>query len=321
MHDTAPLLAAHPFPPIVRGELLTLQANLGYRCNQQCVHCHVAAGPKRTEQMSAETIAELVALVDRAGIREVDLTGGAPELHPQFRELVTTLRQRQVGVIDRCNLTILLEEGQTGLASFLAEQQVHIVASLPCYLPDNVDAQRGKGTYVDSIRGLQLLNQVGYGRPDSRLQLDLVFNPLGTALPPAQSELEQTYKTVLADEHGITFNNLLTLTNMPINRFGSTLVSRGEFDGYLQTLRQAFRSENLDSVMCRSQLSVDWRGYLYDCDFNQMLDLPQGGDTEQRPHLRDLHPEQLAGSPIAVSGHCYGCTAGQGSSCGGALSE
>ncbi len=328
MHDTLPLLRAYDFPPRTRGELTSLQANLGYLCNQQCVHCHVAASPKRTEIMTTETINELVALVRRAGIRQVDLTGGAPELNPQFRALVSALRDDQVQVIDRCNLTILLEPGQEDLAQFLADQQVHVIASLPCYSAENVDQQRGKGVYATSIAGLKMLNDLGYGKAESGLKIDLVYNPLTAVLPPPQAQLQQTYKLELAQRHGIVFNNLLTLTNMPINRFGSTLVSHGNFDSYLQTLQDAYQPENLDSVMCRHQLSIDWQGYIYDCDFNQMLGIPQGessdpvGDTDKtqpRPHIRDLQIDLLAGASIATSGHCFGCTAGQGSSCGGAL--
>jgi radical SAM/Cys-rich protein len=221
--------------------------------------------------------------------------------------------------MDRCNLTILLEPGQEDLSQFLAEQRVEVVASLPCYLEENVDRQRGLGVYGRSIEALKRLNVLGYGRAGSGLILNLVYNPLGAFLPPPQGDLERDYRRELAQRHGITFNNLFTLTNMPIQRFGSTLVSKGKFDTYVQLLKGAHRSENLDGVMCRSLVSVDWQGYLYDCDFNQMLDVPLRLDGAPRHHIRDLIGVNLEGAPIAVANHCYGCTAGQGSSCGGAL--
>ncbi|MBY0265311.1 MAG: arsenosugar biosynthesis radical SAM protein ArsS [Burkholderiales bacterium] len=319
MHATLPLLEHSDFPAIRRRPPDTLQVNLGYLCNQSCLHCHVNAGPTRTELMARDTIFEVVAFLKAANIRTLDLTGGAPELNPHFRLLVESARQLGVQVIDRCNLTILFEPGQEDLAQFLAAQQVAITASLPCYLEDNVDRQRGKGVFGTSIRALQRLNALGYGRPDSGLALNLVYNPQGPALPPPQAGLEQDYKQHLRKEYGIKFNQLYALTNMPIQRFGSTLVSKGQFDPYMQLLKNAYRAENLDTVMCRSLLSVDWQGYVYDCDFNQMLGLPLAWKNKPRTHLRELLGADLDGNAIVVRDHCYGCTAGQGSSCGGAL--
>ena len=320
MRETPPLLDAIPFPALTRGRLDTLQVNVGYRCNQSCVHCHVNAGPNRTEAMSDDTVDLVLEVLERRGIGTLDITGGAPELNPHFRRLVSGARARGVHVMDRCNLTILSEPGQEDLASFLAAERVEIVASMPCYLQDNVERQRGKGVFDGSIRGLKKLNALGYGR-DPRLTLNLVYNPQGPALPPAQAELEVDYKRVLGERYGIAFNKLFVLANMPIQRFGSMLVSKREFDGYLELLQDAHLDANLDGVMCRNIVSVDWRGYLYDCDFNQMLDLPLARDDKPRAHLSDLLNDDIAGNAIRVAGHCYGCTAGQGSSCGGALKE
>ncbi len=307
------------FPALRRQSLETLQVNLGYRCNQSCLHCHVNAGPKRRELMTRETIDEILAFLERHRVGLLDLTGGAPEMNPHFRDLVAHARGLGIRVMDRCNLTILEEPGQEGLAEFLAEQGVEITASLPCYLEDNVDAQRGSGVFRASLRGLEALNRLGYGQPDSGLTLNLVYNPQGPSLPPDQNALEAAYKKHLAEAYGIHFDRLFTLANMPIQRFGSTLLSRGEFDDYMDLLRSAHRPENLEAVMCRSLVSVDWQGYLYDCDFNQMLGLPLVHGDRQRTHIREITPEGIEGLPIAVREHCYGCTAGQGSSCGGAL--
>jgi len=320
MHDTWPLLEHVPFPPIRRGRLDTLQVNVGYRCNQSCVHCHVAAGPNRTEEMPREVADVVLAFLARRRIANLDITGGAPELNPHFRRLVTAARDMGVRVMDRCNLTILEVPGQEDLAGFLADQQVEIIASLPCYLENNVDQQRGKGVFEGSLRGLRRLNALGYGREGSSLVLNLVYNPQGPTLPPEQGKLEADYRRVLGGL-GIVFNRLYTLANMPIQRFGSTLISKGQFAEYLDLLRHAHVEANLPDVMCRNLISVDWRGYLYDCDFNQMLDLPVKRGGRDRLHLSDLMHEDLAGNPIRVGGHCYGCTAGQGSSCGGALNE
>ena len=320
MHATLPLLQSSDFPAIRRQATATLQVNLGYRCNQSCVHCHVNAGPNRTEMMDAETMALIPQVLAARGIGTLDLTGGAPELHPDFRELVRAARALGVKVIDRCNLTILFEPGQEGLAEFLAEHEVEVVASLPCYSMDNVDRQRGKGVFDKSIAGLQRLNALGYGREGSGRVLNLVYNPQGAVLPPPQPALEADYKRELGAHFGIVFNSLFALANMPIQRFGSMLISKGQFNGYIRLLKDNHRDANLAQVMCRSLISVDWLGRLYDCDFNQQLDLPMGAGAEAgRRHLRDLLQADADGAPIRVAEHCYGCTAGNGSSCGGAL--
>jgi len=319
MHATLPLMRRYGFPAIRRARLDTLQVNLGYKCNQTCLHCHVNAGPSRTELMSRETIVDVLAFLDVSGVRQLDVTGGAPELNPHFRELVLRARELGVHVIDRCNLTILEEPGQEGLAEFLAAQRVEVIASLPCYLEDNVDRQRGKGVFEKSLRAIQRLNALGYGAHANGLELNLVYNPQGPSLPPGQVELEADYKRVLGERHGIVFNRLYTLANMPIQRFGSTLVTKGQFNDYMALLHRAHRDENLATVMCRTLVSVDWKGYVYDCDFNQMLDLPLLVEGRKRLHVSELIGRDLSGNPIAVRDHCYGCTAGQGSSCGGAL--
>jgi radical SAM/Cys-rich protein len=319
VHATLPLMRRYGFPALRRTRLETLQVNLGYRCNQSCLHCHVNAGPTRTETMSRETVTDVIAFLGVSAVRRLDLTGGAPELNPHFRELVLRARELGVHVVDRCNLTILEEPGQEGLAEFLAHQQVEIIASLPCYLEENVDRQRGQGVFERSLRGIARLNALGYGAEGSGLELNLVYNPQGPSLPPAQEGLESEYKRVLAECHGIRFNRLYTLANMPIQRFGSTLVSKGRFDEYMALLKGAHREENLGAVMCRSLISVDWQGRVYDCDFNQMLGLPLAVEGSVDVRLSDLIGRDLGGNPIAVRDHCYGCTAGQGSSCGGAL--
>ncbi|WP_019530042.1 arsenosugar biosynthesis radical SAM (seleno)protein ArsS [Dasania marina] len=317
MHATLPLLEVTDFPAIQRQSLETLQVNLGYKCNQRCLHCHVNAGPHRTEMMDRETIDLLLPVIKARGIKTLDLTGGAPELNEEFRYLVAAARAAGVHVIDRCNLTILFEPGQDGLAEFLAENQVEVVASLPCYSLANVDAQRGEGVFDKSIAALQKLNALGYGGADSKLRLNLVYNPQGATLPPNQQNLESEFKRELHKHFGIEFNNLYALANMPIKRFGSTLISKGKFHDYIKLLKDNFVEENLDQVMCRSLLSVDWQGYLYDCDFNQQLELSLGGGKRQ--HLRDVLDYDLEGASICVAEHCFGCTAGQGSSCGGNL--
>ena len=318
MHATLPLLKKIQFPAIGRARLDTLQVNLGYKCNQSCVHCHVNAGPHRTEMMDAATMALIPQVLAARGLETLDLTGGAPELHEGFRDLVRTARSQGVRVIDRCNLTILFEPDQEGLAAFLAEQRVEVVASMPCYSAANVDKQRGDGVFDLSIAALQQLNALGYGQPGSGLVLNLVFNPQGASLPPNQQTLQADYKRELLAHFGIVFNELFALTNMPIQRFGSTLVSKGKFDDYMDLLKNSYQPKNLAGLMCRNAVSVDWQGWLSDCDFNQQLGLPLGNSGLQR-HLRDLLKTNLDGQAIRVAGHCYGCTAGQGSSCGGAL--
>jgi radical SAM/Cys-rich protein len=320
MHATLPLLQNGDFPVLRRGRLQTLQVNLGYRCNQSCLHCHVNAGPKRKEMMTAETVDAVIRYLSDSAVRTLDLTGGAPELHPQFRRLINAARKRGVRVIDRCNLTVLLEPGQEDTPAFLCDGKVEIVASLPCYLKENVENQRGEGVYERSLDALRLLNRLGYGQADSGLVLNLVYNPQGPVLPPSQQALEDDYRRYLGSHYGIGFNQLLTLANMPINRFGSTLVSRGEFDAYMHLLRAAHRDDNLAGVMCRTLISIDWEGYVYDCDFNQMLGLHAEIGARARTHISSLGKRDLTGMPIRVADHCYGCTAGQGSGCGGALS-
>ena len=321
MHPTLPLLAATDFPPLRRRRLDTLQVNLGYKCNQSCLHCHVNAGPNRTEMMDADTAALVLQVLRLRQVGTLDLTGGAPELSPHFRMLVQGARGLGVRVIDRCNLTILSEPGQEDLAAFLAAQGVEVVASLPCYSVANVDRQRGEGVFDRSIAALRTLNALGYGRAGSGLVLNLVYNPQGASLPPPQGPLEADYKRELATHFGIVFDHLFALTNMPIQRFGSTLVSKGSFGAYMQLLKGAYQPHNLDTVMCRDMLSVDYQGELYDCDFNQMLGLPARVGGAGRAHLRDLLVHDAAGTAIRVADHCYGCTAGQGSSCGGALGD
>ncbi|HAD09859.1 MAG TPA: radical SAM protein [Porticoccaceae bacterium] len=331
MLDTRPLLLDTDFPALRRGELGTLQVNLGYLCNQTCTHCHVNAGPKRTELMDRITIDLVLEVLKERSITLLDLTGGAPEMNPDFRYLVAGARAQGVEVMDRCNLTILMEPGYLELHEFLAEHQVRIIASLPCYGPENVAEQRGKGVFEASIAALRKLNKAGYGY-DPELTLNLVYNPNGAFLPPAQHTLEAEYKARLNDDFGVVFDNLFTLANMPVSRFGGMLLATNQYQAYMKLLKDNFTAANLHSVMCRTLVSVDWQGYLYDCDFNQMLDMPLRAcpDDERsliarenpRPHLRSLLEDfQIVGQAIAIGEHCYGCTAGQGSSCGGSLSD
>ncbi|MBV9911833.1 MAG: arsenosugar biosynthesis radical SAM protein ArsS [Sinobacteraceae bacterium] len=303
---------------LARRPLEIVQVNVGKRCNQACHHCHVEAGPKRTEIMSARTAERVLYLLERSpGIHTVDLTGGAPELNPHFRTLVRGARALVPTVIDRCNLTVLFEEGQEHTAEFLAQQGVTVIASLPCYGKDNVERQRGNGVFEKSIAALRRLNALGYGAPGGTLKLHLVYNPVGAFLPPPQVRLEADYRRELAAQYGIVFDHLLTITNMPIKRFLHQLQQEGQLEIYMQRLLQAFNPVAAGSVMCRNLVSVGWDGQLYDCDFNQMLDLPLG---EHPRTLWDIDNfAQVAAGPIATGHHCYGCTAGAGSSCGGAL--
>ncbi len=319
MLDTLNKLLPSDFPSIARQKLEILQVNLGYKCNQQCLHCHVNAGPNRKEVMSKDTIYSVVNAIRELNVTTLDLTGGAPELNPHFCYLVEQAARMSVHIIDRCNLTILTEPDQQDLASFLASNKVEVVASLPCYTEDNVDSQRGKGVYQKSLQGLKILNALGYGQQESSLKLNLVYNPGGAFLPPSQQDLERDYKERLFNEHGIVFNSLYTITNMPIKRFGSTLLSKGTFEEYMLLLKSAHQQTNLSTVMCRSMVSVDWQGYLYDCDFNQMLNLPIKDAVNRKLHLNSVDSSTLKELPIYIADHCYGCTAGQGSSCGGAL--
>jgi radical SAM/Cys-rich protein len=319
MRSTRSLPARGGFPALTRAGVEVLQANLGYRCNQRCAHCHVGAGPDRREVMPPEVVADVIRFLWVRGVRVLDLTGGAPELHPRFRGLVARARSFGVEVIDRCNLTVLEEPGQEDLAEFLASHRVRIVASLPCYEEATVDRQRGAGAHERSLRALRALNALGYGRGVG-LALDLVYNPAGPSLPPPQDALERRYRVELRDRHGIAFDRLLTMANMPIARFRGALARAGQLQPYLALLRGAHREENARGVMCLRTLSVGWQGQVYDCDFNQALGIPLrlGGGPGRR--LRDLLDAPLAGVPIQVADHCFGCTAGQGSSCAGALS-
>ncbi len=317
MLDTIEYLKCTDFPSIRRNRLDTLQVNLGYMCNQQCLHCHVDASPRRTEIMDRKTIDDVIEFLHLQKISTLDLTGGAPEMNPYFKELVKTATGMNIHVVDRCNLTVLQEPGFEDMAESLANYSVEIVASMPCYLEENVNAQRGKGVFKKSISALRTLNFLGYGMHEE-LRLNLVYNPQGPYLPPSQQELEPAYKKVLLDNYGIAFNQLFVLANMPIKRFGSALLSRGEFEQYMHTLKSSHKDQNLESVMCKNLVSVDWQGYVYDCDFNQMLGIDLGAGNG-RTHIRDLMNNDINNRPIVVMDHCYGCTAGQGSSCGGAL--
>ena len=310
-------LSAHGFAGLKRHTVDTLQVNLGKVCNQACHHCHVEAGPKRTESMTPETAERVIALLHNTPqVQTVDITGGAPELNSSFTRLVRESRRLGKKVIDRCNLTILLEPGFEDLPAFLAAHQVEVTASLPCYTLENVDQQRGRGVFDRSIRALQLLNRLGYGKANSPLSLNLVFNPAGASLPPPQDSLELEYKQHLRSEFGIEFHRLLTITNMPIRRFNDQLVRIGAREQYASLLMNSFNPATVDRLMCRSLVSVSWDGYLYDCDFNQMLEIPASGKLS----IWDIHSySPLEDQPIQVAGHCFGCTAGVGSSCGGKL--
>jgi radical SAM/Cys-rich protein len=314
-----------------RASLQTLQINVGKMCNLACHHCHVEAGPNRTEIMPQQVMQQILGWIDQyrdaIDLQTVDLTGGAPEMNPAFRWFVTELTGRGLHVLDRCNLTILLEDGYTDLPAFLAEKRVEIVASLPCYLEDNVDKQRGQGVYDESIQALKLLNAAGYGMADTGLQLDLVYNPVGYGLPPAQAPLEADYKRELAARYDIHFNRLFTITNMPIRRFEHALNRDGKMEQYMGKLIDAHHHANVDAVMCRSLVSIGWMGTVYDCDFNQMLQMPLDGDDGPDEHavesqgrkLWDWKPGDLISRSIRTGKHCFGCTAGSGSSCTGAL--
>jgi radical SAM/Cys-rich protein len=312
------VLANYGQSPLMPKSITTLQVNVGKVCNQTCHHCHVDAGPHRTESMTKTTMNQILDVLDRTPqISTVDITGGAPEMNPYFEYLVEQCRIRDRKVIDRCNLTVFFVKGKTHLPQFLSQQQVEIIASLPCYLEDNVDQQRGKGVFDRSITALQNLNRLGYGKEGTGLTLHLVYNPLGPTLPPPQRELEQDYKDELGKRYGIQFNRLLTITNMPISRFLEDLGDSATVDHYYSELRNAFNASTVEDLMCRSLISVGWDGRLYDCDFNQMLELPIQSQSQAWIKYFDL--DALEGRRIVVDSHCFGCTAGAGSSCGGAL--
>jgi radical SAM/Cys-rich protein len=310
--------AESPLGQLTRDRVKTLQVNIGKRCNLACHHCHVESSPKRREKLSLKGCARILQLLaQNPEVETLDLTGGAPELHEGFRDLVAGARALGRRVIDRCNLTVLFEEGQEDTAEFLADQGVEIVASLPCYTPENLEAQRGRGVFAGSIEALRQLNALGYGAGDRERVLDLVYNPVGAHLPPRQEELEAEYRVRLSEDFGIRFDGLLTLTNMPIKRFAHDLARRGQMEAYMALLITHFNPATLPGLMCRSLLSVDHRGHFFDCDFNQALDLPVHGpkrDIWKTDRLTDL-----ARQPIRTAPHCFGCTAGTGSSCGGAL--
>lgn len=310
-------LRLHGFDALHRERIETVQVNVGKVCNQACHHCHVEAGPKRTESMTRETAERVLQLLrNTPDVATVDITGGAPELNANFRLLAKESRLLGKQVIDRCNLTILLEHGQEDLLEFLRDHQVDVIASLPCYTAENVDKQRGHGVFERSIRALRLLNQAGYGRPGSGLNLDLVFNPGGASLPPPQEALEREYKQHLREDFGIEFGRLFTITNMPIRRFSDYLVRIGKQEHYSKLLADSFNPSTVNRVMCRSLISVSWDGRLYDCDFNQMLEIPNA----RRLSLWDIDSfDSLNHDDIQVGDHCFGCTAGTGSSCGGQL--
>ncbi|MBI3778230.1 MAG: arsenosugar biosynthesis radical SAM protein ArsS [Gammaproteobacteria bacterium] len=309
-------LGAHGLGPLHRERLRELQVNVGRLCNQACHHCHVDAGPKRTEIMTWETMEKILAWAKAAGITAVDITGGAPEINPHFRRFVDEWLAQGSRITVRCNLTALLEPGQEDLAAWYAQRKIRLVCSLPCYTQKNVDAQRGDGVFEKSIEALKRLNAAGYGR-DTTLTLDLVYNPGGAFLPVAQDKLEADYRQRLAENFGIVFSHLMTITNLPINRFAHFLERTGQHEKYMQLLEDNFNPATVPGLMCRHLISVDWRGRVYDCDFNQMLDLPLGDQPHR--YLWDITADQLAGTPVAVDSHCFGCTAGAGSSCGGAL--
>ena len=323
-------LAAHELPSFAEkirsngGDLKrhavdVLQVNLGRYCNLACIHCHVESGPTRKEKMARENVEAVLKFLARTEIPTLDITGGAPELHPDFDFLVAAARRLGRHVMDRCNLTVIFEPGKEYLPEFFREHAVELICSLPCYSQENVDKQRGKGTFDASVRALQRLNEIGYGKSDSGLVLNLVYNPVGPHLPPPQDKLELDYKRILSEQFGIVFNHLYCLTNMPITRYATHLRLRGEYDRYMDLLASNFNGTTLDQVMCRNLISVGWDGSVYDCDFNQMLDLPMTDGAGRRLSIASLALDQVADRPIIVGDHCYTCTAGAGSSCGGSL--
>ena len=304
------------FRELKRVQIRDLQVNVGKLCNQACNHCHVDAGPKRTEIMTWATMAKIVDWCNKNQVRSIDITGGAPELNPNFRRFVDACLVLGSSIISRCNLTVLLVEGQEDLAEWYAQRKVNLICSLPCYTKTNLEEQRGKGVFGQSIRALQLLNEFGYG-VDPTLSLDLVYNPNGAFLPPSQQLLEATYKERLKEDFGIQFNNLYTLTNLPISRFRHYLERTGEYSSYMDLLTEKFNPDTVPELMCKHMISVDWLGRIYDCDFNQMLEIPAG--WKQPKFLWEQRLDQVINQRIAVNSHCFGCTAGSGSSCGGSL--
>ena len=305
------------FPSINKEPIETLQINIGYRCNQACKHCHVNSSPMRTEKMSNEIITLIPKIIDKYKIKTLDITGGAPELHPEFRNLVTSLSNKKIDIIDRCNLTIFFEEGYEDLPQFLARNNVIVTASLPCYEKNNVEVQRGYGVFDKSIKALKILNNLGYGKSKNGLQLNLVYNPINPILPPPQALLETDYKKILFEKYDISFNNLYTITNMPINRYSDSLRREGKLNTYHKLLKENFNIDNLKNLMCKKTISVNWLGEIYDCDFNQQINL-RGNKGPKT--LSDLMNNSFKFDyEVAVKEHCFACTAGSGSSCGGTL--
>ena len=306
------------FPSIYKEPIETLQINIGYKCNQACKHCHVNSSPLRTEKMSNEMISLIPKIIEKYKIKTLDITGGAPELHPEFKNLITSLSTKQVDIIDRCNLTIFFEEGYEDLPQFLAKNKVIVTASLPCYEKDNVEIRRGLGVFEKSINAIKILNDLGYGKKENGLQLNLVYNPVSPILPPSQKKLEKDYKKILFEKYNIVFNNLYTITNMPINRYEESLRREGKLNIYYKLLKENFNENNLENLMCKKTISVNWLGEIYDCDFNQQINFRENKGPKT---LFDLLNESFTFDyRVAVKEHCFACTAGAGSSCGGTLS-
>ena len=306
------------FPSIYKEPIETLQINIGYKCNQACKHCHVNSSPLRTEKMSNEIISLIPKIIDKYKIKTLDITGGAPELHPEFKNLIASLSTKQVDIIDRCNLTIFFEEGYEDLPQFLAKNKVIVTASLPCYQKDNVEIQRGLGVFEKSINAIKILNDLGYGKKETGLQLNLIYNPVSPILPPSQEILEKNYKKILFEKYNIVFNNLYTITNMPINRYEESLRREGKLNTYYKLLKENFNENNLENLMCKKTISVNWLGEIYDCDFNQQINFRENKGPKT---LFDLLDESFTFDyGVAVKEHCFACTAGAGSSCGGTLS-
>ena len=305
------------FPSINKEPIETLQINIGYKCNQACKHCHVNSSPLRTEKMSSEIITLIPKIIDKYKIKTLDITGGAPELHPEFKKLICSLSSKNIDIIDRCNLTIFFEEGFEDLPEFLANNNVIITASLPCYQKNNVEYQRGYGVFEKSIKAIKMLNKLGYGKKEKGLQLNLVYNPINPTLPPSQKNLEKDYKKILSENYGIVFNNLYTITNMPINRYEEALRREGKLETYFELLKQNFNKNNLDNLMCKKTISVNWLGEIYDCDFNQQINFRGNKGPKTLFELMDQKFNFDYG--VAVKEHCFACTAGSGSSCGGTL--
>tara|TARA_Y100000589_G_scaffold120030_1_gene114413 strand:+ start:1900 stop:2832 length:933 start_codon:yes stop_codon:yes gene_type:complete len=306
------------FPNIKKETIDTLQINIGYKCNQACQHCHVNSSPFRTEKMSDEIIKLIPQIISKYKIGTLDITGGAPELHPKFKSLILSLKKEKIKIIDRCNLTIFFEKGFEDLPNFLAENNIIVTASLPCYEKENVEKQRGFGVFDKSISAIKILNSLGYGKKNNNLELNLVYNPVGPILPPPQEKLEEDYKKVLFDKFKITFNNLYTITNMPINRYADFLQRTGQLEKYFELLTKNFNHNNLKNLMCKKTISVDWTGQIYDCDFNQQIKLKSRSGPRTLFDLLQSHSS--FNYDIAANKHCFACTAGSGSSCGGSLS-